>query len=87
MAITDKFETLLTTRDQANRAVKARALIQEFRMKAEEISSEIQEIKDAGALYNLDVEIKQALNDGWTIVKDSLDEIENNTTLKELLEA
>ncbi len=69
MALSDKLTLLHQELTQRQKAMQARALLQNLRMTILDTNSGIQEIVDSGSFTTLDTEIKNILVDGWNISK------------------
>ena len=85
MALTDKLNIAYEELTQAQKVVKARALIQPIREDVLRINLELQEIANSGSFDTVDVEIKQALIAAWNVLKTAKTGFEN-VTIKELLD-
>jgi len=85
MAISEKISELVAENQQRDRAVRARAILQEVRMKVQEVGADLQEIADSGAMNTIDTEIRDALVKGWDVVKATQSGFEDSD-LTELLD-
>jgi len=70
---------------QRQKAGQARATLQNIRSVISETNTQLQGIADSGSFDTLDTEIKQALLDGWNVVKDAQAAMDA-ANIKELLD-
>jgi len=73
MAISEKISELVAEKQQRDRAIEARAILQDARAKIQEAGTHLQEIADSGSFDTIDSEIKAALIKGWNIVQNADD--------------
>ena len=85
MALSDKIALLNQELTQRQKAMQARALLQNFRMTVSDTNRGIQEIADSGSFGTLDVDIKNALIAAWNVSKDAQTALED-ATIAELLD-
>lgn len=71
MAIGAKLKTLNDERAQRNKVFQARALLQRVRETIAEVNAELQTIADSSSLDTIDNEIKEAMLDGWGVLKEA----------------
>jgi len=71
MAISEKISELVAEKQQTDRAIEARAVLQDARAKIQETAERLQEIADSGSFDTIDSEIKAAIITGWNIVKNA----------------
>ena len=85
MALSDKIALLNQELTQRQKAMQARALLQNLRMTVLDTNRGIQEIADSGSFGTLDTDVKNALLAGWNVSKDTETALEE-TSIAELLD-
>jgi hypothetical protein len=86
MAILEKISELVAEKQQADRAIEARGILQDVRVKIHETAERLQEIADSGSLDTIDSEIKAAIITGWNIAKNAQAGFADDTELSALLD-
>lgn len=84
MSITTDFNVLWTEKTQGDRAVEAKALLQNAMWVIEETKSKIQEIINDGVLDTVPVSIKTSLSKAFAVVKTASTSFED-ASIKEVL--
>lgn len=82
MTLSNKIQTLVEERDQKDRAIEARAKLQNFTRIVKETDNILQDISDSGSFDSVDSEVKQSLLLGWGVVKDAKTAMENSTIVE-----
>ncbi len=82
MTLADKIQTLVQEREQRDKAIEARAKLQNFTRIVKETDQILQDINDSGSFDTIDIEVKQALLAGWDVVKDTKTTLENSTIVE-----
>ncbi len=84
MALSDKITLLHQELTQRQKAMQARALLQNLHMTVLDTNRGIQEIADSGSFATLDTDVKSALLVGWNVSKDTETALED-ASIVELL--
>lgn len=82
MTLADKIGTLVEERQHRDKAIEARAKLQNFARIVKETDQILQDINDSGSFDTIDIEVKQALLAGWDVVKDTKTTLENSTIVE-----
>ena len=85
MALSDKIASLNAELIQRQKAIQARALLQNLRMNVMDTNRGIQEIADSGSFATVDVDIKNALMAAWDVSKAAETALEE-ASIAELLD-
>lgn len=78
MTLVNKIKTLIEERDQRDKAIEARAKLQNFARTTKETDRILQDISNSGCFDSVDNEIKQSLLAGWDIIKGAKTALENS---------
>ena len=72
-AVDEKFGSIVSTRDQAEKVISARVVLQNARNNVRNWDAELKEIAASGSFNTIDDELKQTLIKAWQVVKDAND--------------